>query len=197
MSCSRLPLLLAAASLAALLPPDRATAQGPLESGPLESGLPVGALADQFLVKDCTGPAAGKTLCYYCRYADRPVVALFVRELDEDVAQLVAQVDAAVARHQQQRLAAFVILIGDDTRDTESRLKRQAKQLRLRHTPLTIYRDQPAKLRELYRLNPQASVTALSWKRGEVTVNRAFATTDIAAPDRESFLAAVLETLPR
>ena len=30
----------------------------------LKSGLQVGDFADAFNVKDCTGPAKGKTLCY-------------------------------------------------------------------------------------------------------------------------------------
>ncbi|MBC8353817.1 MAG: hypothetical protein H8E66_17595 [Planctomycetes bacterium] len=30
----------------------------------LQSGLQVGDSADFFLVKDCTGPSAGKSLCY-------------------------------------------------------------------------------------------------------------------------------------
>jgi len=33
-------------------------------AGDLESGLQVGDRASFFLVKDCTGPNAGKSLCY-------------------------------------------------------------------------------------------------------------------------------------
>jgi hypothetical protein len=33
-------------------------------AGDLESGLKVGQHAGFFLVKDCTGPSAGKSLCY-------------------------------------------------------------------------------------------------------------------------------------
>lgn len=61
-----------------------------------EPGLVVGDPVEQFLVKDCTGPAMGKTLCYYCRYGNRPVVGLFVRELSDEVADLVVRLDRAV-----------------------------------------------------------------------------------------------------
>ena len=33
-------------------------------AGDLKSGLEVGQRAGSFLVKDCTGPSAGKSLCY-------------------------------------------------------------------------------------------------------------------------------------
>jgi hypothetical protein len=33
-------------------------------AGDLESGLKVGQRAGSFFIKDCTGPNAGKSLCY-------------------------------------------------------------------------------------------------------------------------------------
>jgi hypothetical protein len=154
----------------------------------LISGLRAGELASQFLVKDCTGPAAGKTLCYFCRYAERPVVALFVRELNDEVADLVQRIDKSVGAHQTQRLAAFVVLIGDDTPASEKRLKQIAKLRRLKHTPLTIFRDQPAKLTELYRIAPEAAVTALVWQRGKVILNRVYPTSKLTPGQAQRFV---------
>ena len=153
----------------------------------LQSGLKVGELADQFLVKDCTGPAAGKTLCYYCRYADRPVVALFVRDLNDDVVTLVQQVDELVGKNSKQRLAAFVVLLGDDTQASEKRLKEIASKRRLRNVPLTIYRDKASKLTEAYRIAPEASVTALFWEQGKVGLNRAYPTSKLTSQQIDEF----------
>lgn len=51
----------------------------------LEVGSPVGA----FYVADVTGPAAGTKLCYRCKFKDRPVVSIFAREVNDQVAGLV------------------------------------------------------------------------------------------------------------
>lgn len=134
----------------------------------IRSGLPAGARADQFLVKDCTGPAAGKTLCYFCRYAERPVVCVFVRRLDDHVGRLIARIDAAAERHRGRRLAAFTVLIGNDTQAAEDGLKQLARHHRIAHTPLTIFRDQPAKLRETFRIADDDAVTILMWRDGVV-----------------------------
>jgi hypothetical protein len=154
------------------------------------SGLRVGELAQQFLVKDCTGPAAGKTLCYYCRYADRPVVALFVRELNDELADMVLRLDQSVGEHQKDRSAAFVVLLDGDTDASEQHLKQVAKQHRLKHTPLTIYRDAPEKLTEIYRLAPEAAVTAIVWKRGKVVLNRAYADSHVRPNQVREFVTA-------
>lgn len=161
----------------------------------LKSGLEVGELADQFFVKDCTGPAAGKTLCYYCRYADRPVVALFVRDLNDEVVNLVQRVDKLVGQNSKQRLAAFVVLLGDDTQASEKRLKEIAKKRRLRHVPLTIYRDKASKLTEIYRIAPKASVTATFWEQGKVGLNRAYATPKLTSQQVDEFATSLKEVL--
>ena len=167
----------------------------PVDGEETRSPLQIGAYANPFWVRDCTGPAAGKTLCYYCRYADRPVVALFVRDITGDVERLLTQVDSAVADHQRQRMAAFVVLLEKDTQTAEKQLKALSKRLALKHTPLTIYRDQPTKLKELYRLSPTAAVTAMAWKKSRITVNRSFPTTRIEEHQRHDFLKQVRQTV--
>ena len=86
---------------------------------PLTSGLQVGQRPDTFFVRDCTGPAAGKTLCYFCRYGGRPVVTVFVREINEQVADLAKQLDQIVADHREQRMAAFLVVVTDDSVSAE------------------------------------------------------------------------------
>ena len=168
---------------------------GGLLAAEVPSGLAVGERADQFLVKDCTGPAAGKTLCYYCRYGTRPVISLFVREAGADLGKLVEQIDRMVSEHRRERLAAFVVLIADDTRASEQNLRKLAVDHRIQHTPLTIYRDQAARLRDGYRLAPEAAVTLMMWREGNVRVSRGFASTRLEEAEIASFLAAVRRSL--
>ena len=155
------------------------------------SGLAVGERVSQFLVKDCTGPAAGKTLCYYCRYGRRPVVSVFVREPSDGVGPLIQQIDDAVARHRNQRLAALVVAIGKDTEDSERDLKRYAEERRIRHIPLTIYRDDAAKLRETLKLSPDVTATILLWKDGLVQANLAFTDNRLTKAQIETVLSGI------
>lgn len=139
------------------------------------SGLKVGELPTPFDVKDCTGPAAGKTLCYYCRYGQRPVISVFTRQMSEQVIELVKQIDAAVDKHRSKRMAAFVVLVGKDGFATEKQLKSLAEQHEITHTPLTIYRDTKAVLKENYRISPDAEVSVMMWNKGTVKASFSFA----------------------
>ena len=169
----------------------------PVAAEEISSGLKVGERPEQFLVKDCTGPAAGKTLCYYCRYGHRPVVAVFVREFNDQLAPLVRRIDQMVQQHRSERLAALVVLVADDTKATEEGLKDFARRHRIKYTPLTIYRDQQTKLRDTLKLSSQAPVTLMMWRGGEVMVNRAFASPAVSDEQQESFLAEVEKRFAR
>jgi len=142
----------------------------------LQTGLTAGERADQFLVKDCTGPAAGKTLCYYCRYGLRPVVCIFSRDASEQLSPLLAGVDKLVRDRRDQSAAGFVVYLGKDTANAEKSLKRMAQQQRIRRLPFTIYKDQPDKLRDIFQLSPEAEVTVLIWREGIVQDTLAFST---------------------
>ena len=140
-----------------------------------QTGLRVGERPGEFEVLDCTGPAAGKTLCYYCRYGRRPVVSVFVRSLDKHIVDLVSQLDRAVERHRDARLAAFVVYLAADPFAAEKQLQALAEQHNIRRTPLTIYRDSPRVLRNQLQISTAAAVTVLMWNDGEVQFHEAFA----------------------
>ena len=160
---------------------------------PLESA--VGQPAGPFQVKDCTGPAAGKTVCYYCRYGHRPVVGVFVRTLNEDVARLIERLDRAVEEHRDERLAAFVVLIAADTPEAEQELKQLAEKSRVRHLPLTIFRDQPETLRDVYKISDTTPTTVMMWKEGKFTLQQAMAKVD--APQIAGWVAEMKKSLAR
>ncbi|MFG0334921.1 MAG: hypothetical protein ACF8TS_16315 [Maioricimonas sp. JB049] len=131
----------------------------------LDVGSPVGA----FYVADVTGPSAGTKLCYRCKFKDRPVVSIFAREVNDQVAGLVKQVDGVVGQNQDQKMAAFVVLLTDEPEAAEGQLKSVAKKHGIQNTPLTTFDGVagPAS----YKLPKDADVTVMMWVDGQLKVN--------------------------
>lgn len=161
------------------------------QPGTLHSGLQAGQTPLPFQVKDCTGPAAGKRLCYYCRYGDRPVVSIFARELTDEAAVLVKRVDQLVAERRDRRLAAFVVYLGEASFAAEKQLRDVARRQGLEHTPLTLFADVPGKLTDTYQIAPEAQITLMMWDHSEVKINRALATAKPSAATVQSILDAL------
>jgi len=138
----------------------------------LKSGLQLGTVPGAFYVQDCTGPKKGQFLCYRCRYAGRPVVGIFARNIDENLTDLIKQVDAKVAKNKDLNMAAFLVLLTDDPDAVEPKLVALAKKHKIKHVPLTIFDGSigPPK----YQLAEEADVTVMMWSN-TVKANRAFA----------------------
>jgi hypothetical protein len=168
--------------------PSAASAQS---SNDMPTGIPA---LEPFLVKDCTGPAAGKTLCYYCRYELRPVVCVFVDRVDDRVGELVSAIDAAVARHKARRLAAFVVYLGDDTETAERALRELAARRKVAGTPLTIYRDTPEKLTAGLGVSPKSPLTIRYWRGGKIVGEQVHGSTQLG-DDGISRIVAALDQL--
>ena len=149
----------------------------PLWAEELKSGLAVGEMASTpFHVKDVTGRYRDlEEVCYRCAYGNRPVISVFTRTIDEDVAKLVKEVDALVKRYyREKRLSAFVVYLSDERAQATAELAAFAKKYGLsEQVPLTVYAD--AKGPQAYKIAPQAELTVLMWERTEVKVNRALA----------------------
>lgn len=138
----------------------------------LKSGLQPGDSPGAFTVQDCTGPAAGTSLCYRCRYGANPVVAVFTRKLDDKVTALVKKVDAQVAENKDKKMKAFVVYLTDDPDKAEPKLKQLAEKNHIKNVPLTIF-DGPVGPPD-YQLSKNAEVTVLMWVKSDVKVNHAF-----------------------
>jgi hypothetical protein len=140
----------------------------------VKSGLKPGEAPPAFLVQDATGPAAGSgKLCYRCRYAGNPVVAVFTHKLDNSVTTLIKQVDAQVEKNKDKRMKAFVVLLTDDPDKAEVKLKEIAEKNNIKNVPLTIFdgvHGPPD-----YKLSTAAETTVLMWVKSDVKVNYAFA----------------------
>lgn len=143
----------------------------------IESGLPVGESPPAFNVKDITGPAQGTSLCYRCRYGNRPVVSIFAREVNDELATLIKEIDGVVGKNSEQEMAAFVVLLSEDADGAASQLEELAEKQEIGATPLTVFdgiAGPPA-----YQISEDADVTVLMWVESEVKVNHALAADDL------------------
>ena len=144
-----------------------------VHAGDVKSGLQPGDEPAAFYVNDITGPAKGTSLCYRCKYGKAPVVSIFAREIDDKVASLIKQIDAQVAQNQSKKMKAFVVLLSEQPKDSESKLQDVAKENDLKNIPLTTFNGAAGP--EEYKLSGDADLTVLMWVNSDVKVNRAFA----------------------
>ncbi len=145
----------------------------------IKSGLQVGDYPGAYNVLDVTGPKAGEELCYRCRYGASPVVNIFARKMDANVAKLVKELDAVVGKHQDNKMAAFVVVLTDDPDAQEAELKKAATDLGIKHTPLTLFPNKvgPGK----YKISEDADITVMMWVDSDVKVNHAMKAADLNA----------------
>lgn len=160
---------------------------------PVESGLRVGEGAATFDVLDCSGPRMGGTLCYRCAYGNRPVVAIFVRRLGDDVANLIKQVDDAVAKHPDKKPGAFVVYLADQPDGIAARLKKLADTTMLAKTPLTLFPSSEGP--DGYHLSLEADVTVLVWSDVKVRANRAFGREKLSENEVQSVVEEALKEI--
>ena len=93
--------------------------------------------------------------------------------MTDDLTGLVKQIDAAVKAHEDQKLAAFVVVLTDDADKTEEQLKALAKDAHITKTPLTLLEGTAGPPK--YKIAKDAEVTVLLWKGQKVKANHAFA----------------------
>lgn len=134
--------------------------------------LEVGSSVGAFTVTDVTGPSAGKALCYRCQFKDRPVVSIFTRQINDELAALVKNVDEVVGKNQAEKMAAFVVLLSDEPQSQEASLKELAKKHGIANTPLTTFDDRNGP--PSYKLPKDADFTVMMWVDGELKVNESF-----------------------
>ncbi|MEZ6061827.1 MAG: hypothetical protein R3C19_15885 [Planctomycetaceae bacterium] len=140
------------------------------QAADVKSGLQVGDSPAPFNVLDVTGPQAGEKLCYRCKYGSRPVVSIFTRKMDDKVAKLVKEIDGVVGKNEENKMAAFVVLLTDTPEGAEAGLKKTAESNKITHTPLTVFENSvgPAD----YKIDKNAEITVMMWVDSNVKVNK-------------------------
>jgi hypothetical protein len=98
-------------------------------------------------------------------------VAIFARELTDDLASLVKQVDETVAKNEDKKMAAFLVVLTEDPDAVEPKLKELAEKQGIKKVPLTIFEG--ASGPGSYKISKDADLTVLMWKGLEVQANHA------------------------
>ena len=99
-------------------------------------------------------------------------MSIFARELTDDLASLVKQIDEQVEKNDDQQMAAFFVLLSDDPDAAAPKLEKLAKEQKIEHVPLTIYDGEAGP--GSYKIAEEADVTILMWKGQTVQANHAF-----------------------
>ncbi len=89
------------------------------------------------------------------------------------MASLVKQVDETVAKNEDKKMAAFLVVLTEDADAAEAKLKELADKQGIKKVPLTIFEG--ASGPGSYKISKDADVTVLQWKGQTVKSNHAFA----------------------
>lgn len=154
----------------------------------LKSGLAVGDSPGAFNVNDVTGPSKGTSLCYRCQYGNRPVVAVFARDVNDDLAKVIKDVDALVEKNKAKDMKAFVVVLSEDAEAVAPKLEALAKKEGIKNVPLTTFDG--ASGPEDYNISKDAFVTVLMWNKSEVKSNVALAKGKLDAAAAKKIVAA-------
>lgn len=153
----------------------------------IKSGLQVGDYPGAYYVADITGPSAGEKLCYRCKYGSRPVVNIFARKMDENVAKLISELDSVVGKNRDSKMAAFVVVLSDDPDAQETALKAAAEKHSIKNTPLTVFENSAGPNK--YNIAKDADITVMMWVDSDVKVNHAMKATDLNADSIKTIVA--------
>jgi hypothetical protein len=118
------------------------------------------------------------------------VINIQTREITDNLASLVKQIDAMVdnaADRSNDTKHAFVVLITDDPDAAEAKLQKLAEDKQIKNIPLTVF-DGIAGPSD-YKIAEKAEVTVMMWVDQEVKVNRAFGADELDATAVEQVVA--------
>jgi len=121
------------------------------------------------------------------------VVSIFAREITDDLASLVKQIDDTVGKNKDKRMAAFVVLLAEDADAAAPPLEKLAKDRNIANTPLTVY-DGVAGPPE-YSIAEDAEVTVMMWVEGQVKVNHALRKDELKAEKIKEIVASTSKIL--
>jgi hypothetical protein len=99
-------------------------------------------------------------------------VSIFARELTDNLASLVKQIDEQVGKNEDKEMKAFVVILSEDADALAPKLEELAKKQGIKNVPLTIFDGESGP--GSYKIAKDADVTVLMWKGLEVKANHAF-----------------------
>ena len=144
----------------------------------IKSGLQEGDFVPAFHVTKAggaqdDGKPDGWTGCYRCYLGNKPVVMVFARSTDENLAKLVQEIDDTVAANSDKKMASFVNIIGKDADKAAESAKKFAKKHDFKNVAICVAKDLPNGP-EGFAISPQADVTVMTYVNGKVKDNQSF-----------------------
>ena len=121
------------------------------------------------------------------------MVAIFTRRLSDDLTSLVKQIDDAVAKNGDKKMAAMVVYLSDDPDAGDKKLKELAEKEKIVNTPLTLF--QTTEGPDNYKISQDAEITVLMWKGLKVKANHAFGKEKLSADDIKKVVADTVKIL--
>jgi hypothetical protein len=100
------------------------------------------------------------------------VVNVFAREITDNLASLVKQLDKVVGENEGKNMAGFVVLLTEDPDADEAKLKQLAAKHGIKNIPLTVYDGSAGPPN--YKIAKDADVTVHMWVGLKVKANHAF-----------------------
>ncbi|MFG0291072.1 MAG: hypothetical protein ACF8CQ_23095 [Rhodopirellula sp. JB044] len=146
-------------------------------------GLCAGDNISMFLVTKVAGAEddgveTGATTCYRCKYGQRPMVMVFTRSTDGEVANFVKKLDSTVAKHSDDQLKGLVTLIGGESSQLTDQAKEIAGKVDAKHVPIVVAKDTdngPAS----YKLDDKTAVTVVLVNHSQVVARHDFSADNI------------------
>jgi len=103
----------------------------------LVSGRDVGEFVPQFYTRVVTGPLMNRSVCYVCRYGERPVAMVLLRKVGPELRPLLKNIDRLVEQHRGAGLRSFGVMVADETFPAVSAVQTFAFNNRV-GVPLTV-----------------------------------------------------------
>jgi hypothetical protein len=149
-------------------------AKSELKSGP-QCGDSLGAFyVTKVAGAESDGVKEGQNLCYRCRNGKSPQVVVFTRSTDPKVAELVKQLDKAIAENESSKLKVFVNVLGSDKDKATEEAKKFAASSQAKNVPFVVpneFENGP----DDYGINAKAAVTVTFANELGVKATQAFA----------------------
>jgi hypothetical protein len=162
--------------------------------GPCVSGPSVGQRPGPYAFVMSTGSERGKSHCYICETADRPMVILFARKLSEPLGKLTEKLDKAVVRHKKDELRSWVTLLADDQNVLDRSIVDWSRKRGLKAIPIGVFEDTVGP--PTYKLHADAEITVLLAVKQKVVANFAYREGELTDAQIADILASLPKILP-
>jgi hypothetical protein len=143
----------------------------------LKSGLQPGDVVGAFDVEKCGGAVndgkeVGANFCYRCMLGNKPVVMVFARKADKQLATLVKELDKQVTKNADQKLSSFVNLIGGSQDELKAQAKEFAAKNQVENVALVVPHENENGPAE-FNVSPAAEFTVTIYRNGKVAASHA------------------------